>query len=99
MQEGTKTLGIERTVSISYSDVVHMSLQLFLWNMMFEWQTLLESGDLPTPACSDLYYASEERAVSLRRSPVSLVCIIPDLLYFNPFMYMYAGTQYNECSR
>lgn len=59
-----------------------MSLQLFLWNMMFEWQTLLESGDLPTPACSDLYYASEERAVSLRCSLVSLVCIIPDFLYF-----------------
>ena len=71
MQEG-KPIGI---VSISYSDVVHISLQLFLWNMMFEWQTLLESGDLPTPACSDLYYASEERAVSLRGSLVSLVCI------------------------
>lgn len=41
------------------------SLQLFLWNMMFEWQTYLEAGDLPTPACSDLYYASEERAVSI----------------------------------
>lgn len=40
-------------------------MQLFLWNMMFEWQTYLEAGDLPTPACSDLYYASEERAVSV----------------------------------
>lgn len=30
---------------------------------MFEWQTLLESKDLPTPACSDLYLTADNRAV------------------------------------
>ena len=30
---------------------------------MFEWQTLLEPKHLPTPSCSDLYLAREDRAV------------------------------------
>ena len=30
---------------------------------MFEWQTLLETKDLPTPACSDLYLTADNRAV------------------------------------
>ena len=38
-------------------------VQLFLWNMMFEWQTMLDPKKLPTPACSDLYLSMDNRAV------------------------------------
>jgi hypothetical protein len=38
--------------------------KLFLWNMMFEWETLLEPRDPPTPSCSDLYLSSQSRAAS-----------------------------------
>jgi hypothetical protein len=37
--------------------------KLFLWNMMFEWQTLLEPTHLPTPSCSDLYLVTEDRSL------------------------------------
>ncbi|CAI8008523.1 hypothetical protein GBAR_LOCUS5833 [Geodia barretti] len=38
--------------------------KLFLWNMMFEWEMMLESNkDLPTPACSDLYLTSDNRTI------------------------------------
>ena len=30
---------------------------------MFEWETMLEPKDLPTPACSDLYLTSDNRTV------------------------------------
>ena len=44
--------------------MLSLSCQLFLWNMMFEWEMMLESNkDLPTPACSDLYLTSDNRTV------------------------------------
>ena len=39
-------------------------VQLFLWNMMFEWSSLLNHEHLLTPSCSDLYISTQNRAVS-----------------------------------
>jgi hypothetical protein len=54
--------------------------KLFLWNMMFEWQTLLEPTHLPTPSCSDLYLVTEDRSVCLDAAIGRLaLCFLPRL--------------------